>query len=171
MKSKVIRRRCRGTGLQIALWRPYDSGMNSPAAAEAVSHFASKLAFETDASDVYADQAERARFVLVDSRGEAAWAQGRIVGALHLPTAEIATRAVEEIPLDMPVVTYCWGPGCNGATRAALEFAKLGYQVKEMIGGFEYWAREGYPVEDERGPVLRAKDPLTAPLDSISCAC
>lgn len=136
-----------------------------------VSHFASKLAFETDASDVYADQAEGARFVLVDSRGEAAWVQGRIVGALHLPTAEIATRAAEGIPLDMPVVTYCWGPGCNGGTRAALEFAKLGYQVKEMIGGFEYWAREGYPVEDERGPVLRAKDPLTAPLDTISCAC
>ncbi|MFI5626869.1 rhodanese-like domain-containing protein [Nocardioides sp. NPDC051685] len=146
--------------------------MNSPAAsAEAVSHFASKLAFETDASDVYADQAERARFVLIDSRGEAAWAQGRIVGALHMPTAEIAGRAAAEIPLDMPVVTYCWGPGCNGATRAALEFAKLGYQVKEMIGGFEYWAREGYPVEDDRGPVLRAKDPLTAPLDAISCAC
>lgn len=156
----------------MGLGRQYGSGMIFPTVFVAsVSHFASKLAFETDASDVYADQAEGARFVLVDSRGEAAWVQGRIVGALHLPTAEIATRAAEEIPLDMPVVTYCWGPGCNGGTRAALEFAKLGYQVKEMIGGFEYWAREGYPVEDERGPVLRAKDPLTAPLDTISCAC
>ena len=141
------------------------------ASADAISHFAGRIAFETDASDVYAAQAEGARFVLVDSRGEAAWVQGRAVGALHMPTAEIATRAAGEIPPDMPVVTYCWGPGCNGATRAALEFANLGYQVKEMIGGFEYWAREGYPVEDERGPVLRAKDPLTAPLDSISCAC
>ena len=54
---------------------------------------------------------------------------------------------------------------------AALEFAKLGYQVKEMIGGFEYWAREGYPVEDDNGPVFRAKDPLTAPLDAITCDC
>ena len=42
---------------------------------------------------------------------------------------------------------YCWGPGCNGATRAALEFARLGHPVKEMLGGFEYWVREGLPLE------------------------
>lgn len=136
-----------------------------------VAHFAGKLAFETDASDVHADQEAGERFALIDSRGAAAWAQGRIVGALHLPTAEIAGRARTEIPLDMPIVTYCWSPGCNGSTRAALEFARLGYQVREMIGGFEYWAREGYPVEDDNGPVSHAKDPLTAPLSSITCDC
>lgn len=135
------------------------------------AHFATKLAFETDASDVHADQEHGVRFVLIDSRGDSAWIQGRIVGATHMPTAEISARASEDIPIDMPVVTYCWGPGCNGATRAALEFAKLGYQVKEMIGGFEYWAREGYPVENDHGPVVRAKDPLTAPLDAITCDC
>ena len=88
-----------------------------------------------------------------------------------LSTAQIAEQATAQIPLDMPVVTYCWGPGCNGSTRAALEFAKLGYRVREMIGGFEYWAREGYPVEDARGRVERIKDPLTAPVHSISCDC
>ncbi|KHK99985.1 sulfurtransferase [Microbacterium mangrovi] len=136
-----------------------------------IAHFAAKLEFETDASDVFAAQQAGERFVLIDSRGDAPWAQGRIVGARHLPTAQIAARAPEEIPLDVPVVTYCWGPGCNGSTRAALEFAKLGYQVKEMIGGFEYWAREGYPVEDAAGPVVRATDPLTAPVDGITCDC
>ena len=55
------------------------------------------------------------------------------------------------------------------ATRAALEFAKLGYPVKEMIGGFEYWTREGLPVETA-GTDRRATDPLTAPL-GIACAC
>ena len=30
-----------------------------------------------------------------------------------------------------------------------------------MIGGFEYWAREGYPVEDGSGTHRRAVDPLT----------
>ena len=137
----------------------------------AVAHFTAKLAFETDASDVHAAQESGERFVLIDSRGDAAWRQGRATGALHLPTATIVERAPREIPLDMAVVTYCWGPGCNGATRAALEFAKLGYAVREMIGGFEYWAREGYPVEDESGPVVRAKDPLTAPVDGITCDC
>ncbi|WP_402842993.1 rhodanese-like domain-containing protein [Microbacterium sp. GXS0129] len=136
-----------------------------------VAHFAGRLAFETDPSDVRADQQDGVPFVLVDSRGDLAWAQGRITGAHHMPTAEIAGRARSEIPRDVPVVTYCWGPGCNGSTRAALEFARLGYQVREMIGGYEYWVREGYPAEDDRGALTSAVDPLTAPLGSISCDC
>ncbi|CAM5437342.1 Rhodanese-related sulfurtransferase OS=Leifsonia shinshuensis OX=150026 GN=HNR13_000326 PE=4 SV=1 [Leifsonia shinshuensis] len=140
-------------------------------ASEAAQHFAAKLRFETDPSDVRAAQLAGERFVLIDSRGEAAWRQGRIAGALHLPTAAIAECAVELVPIDVPVVVYCWGPGCNGSTRAALAFSLLGYQVRELIGGFEYWAREGLPVEDDNGPVTRSADPLTAPVDSISCAC
>ncbi|MCT9821136.1 rhodanese-like domain-containing protein [Microbacterium sp. W1N] len=137
----------------------------------AVAHFAAKLRFETDPSDVHADLEAGARFAFIDSRAEVAWAQGRARGAVHLPTREIAARAANEIPADMPVVVYCWGPGCNGATRAALEFAKLGYEVREMIGGFEYWAREGYPTENDEGAIVRPVDPLTAPLGAISCAC
>ena len=39
------------------------------------------------------------------------------------------------------------------------------------VGGFEYWAREGYPVENDHGPVVRATDPLTAPVDASTCEC
>ncbi|MCZ4536703.1 rhodanese-like domain-containing protein [Gordonia terrae] len=144
---------------------------DSPSSDLLISHFARKLGFETDASDVHADQERGVNFVLIDSRGEAAWAQGRIVGAVHMPTSQIAARAVDEIATSTPVVTYCWGPGCNGSTRAALEFAKLGYRVKEMIGGYEYWAREGYPVENDHSRIIRSKDPLTVPLDSGVCDC
>ena len=145
--------------------------VNTPTTSAASAHFASKLEFECDPSDVHADFDEGLPFVLVDSRGEAAWQQGRISGAIHLPTAEIPERAASVIPKDTAVVVYCWGPGCNGSTRAALAFSKLGYDVKEMIGGFEYWAREGYPTENDSGPVIREKDELTAPLGSITCAC
>jgi rhodanese-related sulfurtransferase len=139
-----------------------------PSMHDAVAHFAARLRFETDASDVRADQVAGERFVLVDSRGDAAWAQGRAVGALHVQRTAIAEAG---IPLDMPVVVYCWGPGCNGATKAALAFAQAGYAVKEMLGGFEYWAREGLPVETDAGPVLRSPDPLTAPVSSAVCDC
>lgn len=139
--------------------------------AEAVRHFAAKLRFETDPSDVKAAMDAEERFVLVDSRGPAAWHQGRVAGAVHLPTAEIAVRASSIVPVGVPVVVYCWGPGCNGSTRAALAFSLLGYEVREMIGGFEYWAREGLPVVDDDGLIERAPDPLAAPLASIDCAC
>jgi rhodanese-related sulfurtransferase len=80
-------------------------------------------------------------------------------------------RAHRLLAQDESVVVYCWGPGCNGSTKAALAFARLGYGVREMIGGFEYWAREGLPVVDDHGPVLRGPDPLTAPAAAVRCDC
>lgn len=145
----------------------------APAAPErAAAHFAARLAHQTDVSDVHADLAADVRdLVVVDSRGTTAWQQGHLPGAVHLPTAEIAARAAELVPTTAVVVTYCWGPGCNGATRAALAFARLGYRVKEMIGGYEYWVREGFTVESAAGPVTRPADDLTAPVDARSCDC
>jgi rhodanese-related sulfurtransferase len=140
--------------------------------AEAVAHFAAKLAFETDVSDVHAALDDgRPGFVLVDSRGAAAWAQGHVPGAVHLPTNEIEARAPRELDPAVPVVTYCWGPACNGATRAALALARLGFSVKEMIGGIEYWIREGLPVQTATGVTTRPVDPLTSPVTTVTCAC
>ncbi len=133
--------------------------------AAAVAFFATRLAFQADVADVRAALAH-GRFTLVDSRSAAAWAQGRVPGAVHLPTADIPARAGALLPADRPVVTYCWGPGCDGATRAALALARLGYRVKEMIGGIEYWVREGFAVETADGVRERPADPLTAP-----CGC
>jgi len=110
-------------------------------------------------------------FVLLDSRGEDAWRQGHVPGALHLPTDDIPDRAGELLDINVPVITYCWGPGCNGATRAALALAQLGYRVKEMIGGIEYWTREGFAVQTADSLERRPADPLTAPIGSIACAC
>ncbi|MCW2547995.1 MAG: sulfurtransferase [Mycobacterium sp.] len=133
----------------------------------AIDHFTAKLACETDPSDVAAALAAGRDFVLIDSRSDAAWERGHVRGAVHLPTAQIADRAGSLISRGTPVVTYCWGPGCNGATRAALAFAKLGYPVREMIGGYEYWVREGLPVD---GAPQAAPDPLTTVV-AIGCDC
>jgi rhodanese-related sulfurtransferase len=147
--------------------------------AVALAHFEARLSFEADVSDVHADLelglVGRA-FVLVDSRSTEAWDQGRIPGAIQLPTREIAARAAqgtlsELIAPGTTVVTYCWGPGCNGATKAALELARLGYPVKEVIGGFEYWVREGFAYDSKWGRREPATDPLTAPASGAACAC
>ncbi|MFE5672983.1 rhodanese-like domain-containing protein [Agromyces sp. NPDC056523] len=142
---------------------------------EAVHHFRARLGFETDVSDVAAALAAREPgFVLVDTRSEAAWAAGRIPGAVHLPGRRIADDAAARIPAGTPVVVYCWGPGCNGATRAALAFAMLGHPVKEMLGGFEYWAREGFEVERDGGTERHPLDTLTNVATDgppIECAC
>ncbi|SCL46087.1 Rhodanese-related sulfurtransferase [Micromonospora eburnea] len=140
--------------------------------ATATAHFLARLSLETDVSDVHAAlEAGPPDLVVVDSRGAAAWRQGHLPGAVHLPTDEIAARAADVVPPGSTVVTYCWGPGCNGATRAALEFARLGRPVKEMIGGFEYWAREGLPVVTPAGIVRRRLDELTAVTATVTCDC
>ena len=110
-------------------------------------------------------------FTLVDTRSAAAWRQGRAAGAVHLPTADIPQRAADVLDRSSPVVVYCWGPGCNGSTKAALALAELGFSVKEMIGGFEYCAREGLPVQTDDGPATRGADPLTAPITTAVCDC
>lgn len=146
----------------------------APAApAEATAYFRASLVFHADVSDVAAALAADGDpgFVVLDSRSTESWDQGHIPGAVHLPTALIPEQAGQLLDPAVPVVTYCWGPGCNGATRAALALAELGFQVKEMLGGFEYWAREGFAYQTWEGGSRRETDPLTAPVDTADCGC
>ena len=131
----------------------------------AAEYFAAKLAFETDADDVASDLASGdAGFVLVDARSAEAYAAGHIPGA----------RGRDEPLADGPIVVYCWGPGCNGATKLAHRLAERGRPVKEMIGGFEYWVREGHPVEgDDVEAIMAAADTdgIVKLRGAISCLC
>ncbi|MFJ4848254.1 MULTISPECIES: rhodanese-like domain-containing protein [unclassified Streptomyces] len=145
-----------------------------PAApADAAAHFAASLAFHTDVADVAGALAAGGDpgFVLVDSRSAEAWEQGHIPGAVHLPTARIPHEAPALLDPAVPVVVHCWGPGCNGATRAALALAGLGYRVKEMLGGMEYWIREGLAYETAAGSERQPADPLAAPVAAGDCGC
>lgn len=136
----------------------------SPAdTSDAASWFERKLRHETDPSDVAAARAAAEPITVIDVRNRASFDQGHVPGAIHLPRPEIAARH-EELAGLPGLVVYCWGPACNGATRAALELSRLGYTVKEMIGGFEYWAREGLAIQTAEGRSRRPVDPLTAPL-------
>jgi rhodanese-related sulfurtransferase len=109
-----------------------------------MNYFARRLEFETDADDVGSALRDGAAdFALLDVRSPAAYAAAHLPGAISLPHREITA---ETLP-DGPLVVYCWGPGCNAATKAGAKITALGRDVKEMIGGFEYYAREGFPVE------------------------
>jgi rhodanese-related sulfurtransferase len=116
--------------------------------AQAQEHFTRRLAFETDCSDVHYDLALGAEgFVVLDARSAEAYAAGHVPGSISMPHNTINERTAALLPRHTLLVTYCAGPHCNGATQAAGKLAALGYAVKEMIGGFDYWRREGYDVE------------------------
>ncbi|WP_432570985.1 rhodanese-like domain-containing protein [Kineococcus sp. SYSU DK005] len=132
----------------------------------AVDFFAAKLTHQTDPADLAAARAGGAAPLVLDVRSAAGWDQGRIPGAVHLPGARVRDGIAAVVPdLDAPIVVYCWGPGCNGATRAALTLASMGYtRVQELIGGFEYWVREGLAITTGAGRSRRAPDDLVAPV-------
>ena len=125
---------------------------------------------EIDREDVRRLVSEGAQLVEVLPAKE--YEEDHLPGAVSLPLRQLEAEARTLLDRNRPVVVYCWGPGCNGGAKAALELASLGVPVKEMLGGFEYWAREGYPVEGAAGPIHRAIDPLTAPVEhAVSCDC
>lgn len=116
-------------------------------AAVAHEHFSRRLAVETDVADVAQALAAGAPdFRLIDARSDEAYAAGHVPGAISLPHARIDADAVAALP-DGLLVAYCTGPSCNGASKAAAALAAHGRAVKEMLGGFDYWVRDGHPVE------------------------
>ncbi len=105
--------------------------------------FETKLRHETDPADVWAAMRDGggADFTLVDARSREAYDRAHLPGAVSIH---------DELPAG-PLVTYCWSPACNGATKAAARLFADGREVREMIGGFEYWVREGLPIEGAVG--------------------
>ena len=135
--------------------------LETPAAQpdEAQRHFLARLSVETDASDVRLDlQRGQTSFSLIDVRGTQDYEECHIAGAISLPYRSISAASVTELSKEQLLVVYCWSPGCNAATKAAARLSGLGFQVKEMIGGIEYWRREGGSVEGtlaEDAPLVR----------------
>lgn len=135
-------------------------------AAIALMHFSQRLSFETDCSDVHASQqAGDVDYVLVDVRGEAAYASGHVPGAINIPHRLMTREYMARYPRDSLFVVYCAGPHCNGVHRAAVRLANLGYAVKEMLGGVTGWLDEGLSLVGASGEQSASGQP------GISCAC
>lgn len=96
--------------------------------------------------DLQALMRERPELRLVDVRGLAEVAQGRIAGALHLPLMELGERHAELLPKETPLVLYCLS-GARSA-RACLFLAQFGYgPLYNLEGGIAGWVRSGLPLD------------------------
>lgn len=116
------------------------------APADALAHFERRLSFETDCSDVHESLKESPDFVLVDVRGPKLYARAHVPGAVNIPHRTMTAERMAQYPKDTPFVVYCAGPHCNGANKAAVRLAALGYRVKEMIGGVTGWMDEDFAL-------------------------
>jgi rhodanese-related sulfurtransferase len=115
--------------------------------ADALAHFEDSLRFETDCWDVHSVMGTPQQdFVLLDVRGTEKYAAGHVPGAVDLAHRKIIGSKLAEYPMETVFVTYCAGPHCNGAARAAIRLAKLGRPVKIMTGGITGWLDEGFAL-------------------------
>jgi rhodanese-related sulfurtransferase len=118
----------------------------------ALAHLRHKLSLEADPADVWADlQRGETGFIVIDARVPEVYARAHVPGAFNLPHRLISPETTAAIPRDKLIVTYCDGVGCNASTKAALKLAELGFTVKEMVGGIDWWRRDGHPVHGTEG--------------------
>ena len=70
-----------------------------------------------------------------------------IPGAVSIPHREMNPKATAHLDGEALFVTYCDGIGCNASTKGALNMTRLGFRVKELMGGLDWWKRDGHPTE------------------------
>lgn len=112
-----------------------------------MEHYASKLAFEIDSWDLAEAQKAGADLVVLDARSPQAYQREHIAAALSFPHQRMVAEHTAGLRRDALYVVYCDGIGCNASTAGALKLAQLGFQVKELIGGLDWWKRSGFPTQ------------------------
>lgn len=103
-----------------------------------------KLTYETDSWDLYTALNEGQRLVVIDARSPESYEREHIPGAMSFPHRTMNETSVAKLERDVLYVTYCDGIGCNASTKGALKLSSLGFQVKELLGGLDWWKRDGY---------------------------
>ena len=78
------------------------------------------------------------KFTILDVRSREDFARGHVPGAVSFPYEELK-KSVDEVPREKSVITYCYHIGCLLGTRAAAVLTDAGYDVRDMLGGFEMW--------------------------------
>lgn len=111
-----------------------------------ITHYANKLAFEIDSWDLNQAQQEGTDVVVLDVRSVEAYEREHISGAISFPHKRMTAEDTEGLRRDAQYVVYCDGIGCNASTAGAMKMASLGFKVKELMGGLDWWRRSAFPI-------------------------
>ena len=136
-------------------------GFGTPEPGETATTMEHKLRFHTDSWDLSVDlKAGLAGIVVIDARARDAYAAGHIPGAISFPHREMSIETTAQLDRSLVYVVYCDGIGCNGSTKGAYKLARLGFRTKELLGGLDWWRRDGHPVvaSGEPGSLLTAAE-------------
>lgn len=110
-------------------------------------HYSNRLAYEIDSWDLKVAIESGEKIVVIDARSPEAFSKEHIPGAISLPHRAMSEATTGSLDRSALVVTYCDGIGCNASTKGAWNMTRLGFRVKELMGGLDWWKRDGHPTE------------------------
>ncbi|PTQ84866.1 rhodanese-like domain-containing protein [Nitrosomonas ureae] len=123
--------------------------------------YKAKLQFETDSWDLSESLNNGDNVVVIDARSPEAYGIEHIPTAINIPHRIMSPESTKHFDREKLYITYCDGIGCNASTKGALKMAEFGFRVKELLGGIDWWRRDGY---ETHGTQARAGN-------KIACGC
>jgi rhodanese-related sulfurtransferase len=129
---------------------------------EQLRHYQNKLAYEIDSWDLKVALKANENVIVIDTRSPQAYAVEHIPGAMNIPHRQMSRDTTTHLDRSALVVTYCDGIGCNASTKGALAMTRLGFRVKELMGGLDWWKRDGHAT---------SIDTAISAEGSASCGC
>ena len=126
-----------------------------------IEFYEAKLKYEIDSWDLSEAINKNDNVIIVDARSNEAYTVEHIPSAVNIPHKFMSIETTKDLEKSKVYVTYCDGIGCNASTKGAVNLTKLGFKVKELLGGLDWWKRDGHATEG-KGSVKSAK---------IECGC
>ena len=115
-----------------------------------IEFYEQKLQYEMDPSDLFSAFEANEKVLALDARQAFGYEKEHIPTAINLPHREMNEESTRALDREVTYVVYCDGIGCNASTKGALKMVKLGFKVKELMGGLEWWKFDGYATEGSR---------------------
>ena len=119
--------------------------MMTMSAEKAIRYFEDKMEFTTGPVELNEMMKEGEKLHIIDVRRSEDFDRGHIPGAINMPKGTWGNTS--RLSRDDVNIVYCYSEACHLAALAALEFARSGYHVMELQGGFDTWQQFRMPIE------------------------
>ena len=117
---------------------------------QATKFFEEKLKYEIDPYSVRGIvDAKDKNYLIVDVRDPKSYKAGHVPTAISVPSYEL-DKHLGKLPKNKKLIMYCYHVVFFAAPKIALKLAKKGYDVMEMVGGFDEWKKHKHPVEKSK---------------------
>lgn len=111
---------------------------------EQIKYYEDKLKYEIDSWDLNHSLSISDSIIVIDTRSESVYNYEKIPNSINIPHKTMNDNTTKNLPKDRLYVIYCDGIGCNASTKGALNMTRLGFNVKELLGGLAWWKSDGY---------------------------